>query len=48
MMIFFYSRFTVKLPFFLGFQHGSGSSIKAIMELSATLPLAIGLTFFGL
>ena len=33
---------------FLGFQHGNGSSIKAIMPLSATLPLAIGLNFFGL
>ena len=32
----------------LGFQHGSGSSVKAIMLLSATLPLAIGLIFFGL
>ena len=33
---------------FLGFQHGSGSSVKAIMLLSAALPLAIGLNFFGL
>ena len=32
----------------LGFQHGSGSSVKAIMLLSAALPLAIGLNFFGL
>ena len=32
---------------FLGFQHGSGSSVKAIMLLSAALPLAIGLNFFG-
>ena len=31
---------------FLGFRHGSGSSIKAIMPLSATLPLAIGLKCF--
>ena len=27
---------------FLGFQHGSGSSVKTIMSLSATLPLAMG------
>ena len=27
----------------LGFQHGSGSSVKAIMVLSAVVPLAIGL-----
>ena len=33
---------------FLGFQHGSGSSVKTIMLLSAALPLAIGLNFFGL
>ena len=26
----------------LAFRHGSGSSVKAIMQLSATLPLAIG------
>ena len=44
---FFYSRFTFKLSFFLGFfQHGSGSSVKAIMPLSVTLPLAIGLKIF--
>ena len=29
------------------FQHGSGSSVKVIMPLSATLPLAIGLKIFG-
>ena len=28
------------------FQHESGLSVKAIMPLSATLPLAIGLNFF--
>ena len=33
---------------FLGFEHGSGSSVKAIMLLSAALPLAMGLNFFGL
>ena len=31
---------------FLGFERGSGSSVKGIMPLSATLPLAIGLKFF--
>ena len=31
----------------LDFQHGSGSSVKAIMPLSATLPWATGLKFFG-
>ena len=31
---------------FLGFQHGSGSSVKAIMPLSAALPLVIGLKYF--
>ena len=46
---FFYSRFTFKLSFFfLSFQHGSDLSVKAIMLLSAALPLAIGLNFFGL
>ena len=44
---FFYSRFKFKLHSFLGFQQGSGSSIKAIMPLSATLPLTIGLEFLG-
>ena len=33
---------------FLGFQHGSGSSVKAIMVLSTALPLAIGFNFSGL
>ena len=42
---FFYSRFTFKLSFF--FRFSSGSSVKAIMLLSAALPLAIGLNFFG-
>ena len=32
---------------FLGFQHGSGSSVKTTMLLSAALPLAIGLSFFS-
>ena len=43
---FFYSRFTFKLFIFLGFQHESGLSVKAIMPLSATLPLATGLKSF--
>ena len=30
---------------FLGFPHGSGSSVKEIMLLSAVLPLAIDLNF---
>ena len=30
----------------LGFQHGSGSSVKGIILLSAALPLAIGLILF--
>ena len=35
---------------FLGFQHGSGSGVKAIMLLSLPLPLplSIGLNCFGL
>ena len=31
---------------FQGFRHGNSSSVKAIMPLSATLPLAIGLKCF--
>ena len=42
----FYSRFTFKLPFFKGFRHGNGSSVKEIMPLSATLPSAIALKYF--
>ena len=33
---------------FLGFHHDSGSSVKAIVPLSPTLPLAIGLKCFWL
>ena len=36
----------LNLHSFLGFRHGSGSSVKAIIPLSATLPLAIGLKCF--
>ena len=45
---FFFFKIYIQLNFhsFLGFQHGSGSTIKAIMPLSATLPIAIGLNFF--
>ena len=32
--------------YFLGLQHGTDSSVKAIMPLSAALPLAIGFIFF--
>ena len=39
----FWLRFTFKLLFVLGFEHGSGTSVKAIMQL---LPLAIGLRCF--
>ena len=45
---FFVQDLQLNFHSFLGFQHGNGSSIKAIMPLSATLPLAIGLNFFGL
>ena len=42
-MRFFIQDLHLKFNSFLGFQHGSGSSVKAIMSLSATLPLVIGL-----
>ena len=45
---FFIQDLHLNLHSFLGFQHGSGSSIKAIMPLSATLLLAIVLNCFGL
>ena len=40
--------FNFKLLFFLGFQNRIDSSVKAIMSLSATLPLAIVLKCFSL
>ena len=43
---FFIQDLHLKFHSFLGFWHGSGSSVKAIMPLSATLPLAIGLKCF--
>ena len=42
-MTFFIQDLHLNFHSFLGFQRGSGSSVKAIMPLSATLPLAIGL-----
>ena len=45
-MSFFIQDLHLNFHSFLGFQHGSGSSVKAIMRLSATLPLAIGLKCF--
>ena len=45
---FFIEDLHLNFHFFLDFRHCSGSSVKAIMPLSATLPLAIGLNFFGL
>ena len=45
-MSFFIQDLHLNFHSFLGFQHGSGSSVKAIMLLSAALPLAIGLIFF--
>ena len=45
-MSFFIQDLHLNFHSFLGFRHGSGSSVKAIMPLSATLPLAIGLKCF--
>ena len=45
-MSFFIQDLHLNFHSFLGFQHGSGSSVREIMPLSATLPLAIGLNFF--
>ena len=45
-MSFFIQDLHLNFHSFLGFQHGSDSSVKAIMRLSATLPLAIGLKCF--
>ena len=46
LMDFFIQDLHLNFHSFLGHQHGSGSSVKAIMPLSATLPLAIGLKCF--
>ena len=45
-MGFFIQDLHINFHSFLGFQHGSGSSVKAIMPLPATLPIAIGLKYF--
>ena len=45
-MSFFIQDLHLNFHSFLGFQHGSDLSVKAIMQLSATLPLAIGLKCF--
>ena len=47
LMSFFIQDLHLDFHSFLGFQRGSGSSIKGIMLLSGTLALAIGLKFFG-
>ena len=46
LMSFFIQDLHLNFHSFLGFQHGSDSSVNAIMLLSATLPLAIGLKCF--
>ena len=46
LMSFFIQDLDLNFHSFLGFQRGSGSSIKGIMLLSGTLALAIGLKFF--
>ena len=43
LMSFFIQDLHLNFHSFLGLQHGSGSSIKGIMLLSAALPLPIGL-----
>ena len=45
LMRFFIQDLNLDFHSFLGFENGSGSSIKAIMPLSATLRLAIALVF---
>ena len=45
-MSFFIQDLHLKFNSFLGFQHGICLSVKAIMQLSATLPLPIGLKCF--
>ena len=42
----FYSSLHLNFYSFLGFRHGSGSSVKAVMPLSAVLLLAIGFKCF--
>ena len=45
-MSFFIQDLHLNFHSFLDFEHGSGLSVKAIMQRSATLPLAIYLNFF--
>ena len=45
-MSFFIQDLHLNFHSFLGFQHGSGSSVKAIMPRSASLPLVTGLKCF--
>ena len=45
-MSFFIQDLHLNFHSFLGFQHGSDSSVKVIMRLSATLPLAVDLKCF--
>ena len=45
-MSFFIQDLKLNIHSILGFQHGSGSSVKTIMALSAILPVAIGLKWF--
>ena len=47
-MSFFIQDLHLNFHYFLAFQYGSGSSVKAIMLLSTALPLTIGLNFYGL
>ena len=44
-MSFFIQDLHLNFNSFLGFQHGNGFSVQAIMLLSAALPLAIALIF---
>ena len=46
LMSFFIQYLHLNFHSFSAYQHGSGSSVKAVMPLSVTLPLVIGLFFF--
>ena len=46
-MSFFIQDLHLNFHSFLGFQHGSGLSVKAIMPLSETLPLPLVRNVFG-
>ena len=45
---FFVQDIQLNFHSFLGFQHGNGSSIKAIMPLSANITISDWFEFFGL